>query len=121
MGRTARNRSDREIAKTIALGLPDVEVSHHHNSTEMRVQNKLFASLPAQSKVVLVKCVGDKLELLTKEQPETYTKARADWLQASLDDIDRATLQALLIDAWLLAAPQALRSIHETRLMNRSE
>jgi hypothetical protein len=118
MGRTAKNRSDREIAKTIALGLPDVEISHHHNATEMRVQNKLFASLPAQGKVVLVKCAGDTLEQLTKEHPETYAKARGDWLQASLDDIDRATLQALLIAAWLLAAPQAIRSIHETRLAN---
>ena len=120
MGRTAKNRSDREIAKTIALQLPDVEVSHHHNSTEIRVQNKLFATLPAQSKVVVVKCSSETLNDLTTQNPETFSKVRGDWLQASLDDIDRATLQTLLIDAWLLAAPPVLRNIHETRLAKLS-
>ena len=96
MGRTGKHRSDREIAKTIALQLPDVEVSHHHNTTEMRVHNRVFATLPAKAKVILL-----------KSKPG---------VEIALDDIDPATLQSLLIESWLAAAPAAVRQLHEAKL-----
>lgn len=97
MGRTGRNRSDREMAKTIALDLPDVEISHHHNSTELRVHNRVFARLPAKRRVL--EC-----------------RSADGWTETALDDVDAAALRAHLIAAWLRAAPADVRSLHEARL-----
>jgi hypothetical protein len=120
MRRTAKNRADREVAKAIALQLPDVELGSHHGKMDIRVHNKIFASFPAEGKVVVLKCTPENLELLTRQSPEIFSKV---WnnkaLQVSLDAIDRATLQALLIDSWLLAAPPAVRRLHELDLAKR--
>jgi hypothetical protein len=97
LGRTAKNKSDREMAKTIALQLPDVEVSHHHNATEMRVHNRVFAKLPARTKVLAV-------------------KAAAGWQELPLEDIDPDRLRELLVEAWLFTAPPAVRALHEAKL-----
>ena len=87
---------------------------------DIRVRNKIFATFPAQSKVVVLKCTPENLELMTKQSPETFSKAGGKtWVQVSLDEIDRATLPTLLIDSWLLAAPQARRRMHEAKLANR--
>jgi predicted DNA-binding protein (MmcQ/YjbR family) len=115
--RTAKNRSDREVAKAIALQLPDVEVGSHHGTMDIRVRHKIFATFPSGTKAVVVKCSPENLELLTRANPAAYSKAWGQtWMQVALDEIDRATLADLLIDAWLLAAPPALRKLHEARL-----
>lgn len=120
MRRTPKNRSDREVAKAIALQLPDVELNSHHGTMDIRVRNKIFATFPAQSKTVVVKCTPENLALMTKQSPETFSKVHGEnWVQVSLDEIDRATLQTMLIDSWLLAAPPALRRMHEAELVNR--
>ncbi len=99
------------------MQLPDVEVGSHHGTMDIRVRHKIFATFPAQSKAVVVKCTPENLELLTRQNPQAFTKAWGQtWMQVVLDEIDRATLEELLIDAWLLAAPPALRKMHETKL-----
>ncbi len=120
MRRTPKNRSDREVAKAIALQLPDVELGSHHGTMDIRVRNTIFATFPAQSKVVVLKCTPENLQLMTAETPEAFSKVRGDtWVQVSLDNIDRPTLQRLLIESWLLAAPPQLRRMHEAELANR--
>ncbi|HET9440912.1 MAG TPA: MmcQ/YjbR family DNA-binding protein [Longimicrobiales bacterium] len=120
MRRTPKNRTDREVAKAIALQLPDVELGSHHGTMDIRVRNKIFATFPAQSKVVVLKCSPENLRLMTAQNPEIFSKAWGEtWVQVALDEIDRPTLQQLLIDAWLLAAPPALRRMHEANLPNR--
>lgn len=120
MRRTPKNRSDREVAKAIALQLPDVELGSHHGTMDIRVRNRIFASFPAQSKVVVLKCSPENLRLMTSQSPETFSKVWGEtWVKVALDEIDRPTLQQLLIDAWLLAAPPALRRLHEGSLANR--
>lgn len=100
MGRTSKNRTDREVAKAIALQLPDVEVGSHHGKMELRVHNRVFATFPAESKLISV-------------------RNEDGWREVSLDDIDRATLQALLIESWLVTAPPAVRRLHEKGLATR--
>ena len=117
MRKNSRNRADREVAKSIALQLPDVEIGSHHGTMDIRVRNKIFATFPAQQKVLVVKCTPDDLAFMTRENPQAFARVWGDiWVQVTLDEIDRATLQTLLIDAWLLAAPPALRKLHEDRL-----
>jgi hypothetical protein len=117
MSRTSRKRTDREVAKAIALQLPDVELNSHHGTMDIRVRNKIFATFPAQAKTLVVKCTPDDLAVMTKQSPQIFSKASGDrWMQVALEEIDRETLETLLIDAWMLAAPPALRKLHETRL-----
>jgi hypothetical protein len=118
--RRPKNRTDREVAKAIALQMPDVELGSHHGTMDIRVRNRVFATFPAQSKFAVLKCTPEKLAAMTAERPEAFAKVRGDaWVQVALDEIDRAQLMALLIEAWALAAPPALRQKHEADLPNR--
>lgn len=100
MARNAKGRSDREVAKAIALDLPDVELASHHGTLDMRVGNRIFATFPADGKVIRLKTAG----------------TGRGWLELPVEDVDRDTLQRLMIDAWLLTAPPALRKIYGPRL-----
>ena len=120
MRKTPNNRTDREVAKAIALQLPDVELGSHHGTMEIRVRNKIFATFPAEGKVVVVRCAPENLVEMTKQNPEAFSKAHGDnWVQAALDKIDRAMLRTLLLESWMLAAPPALRRLHEGQLATR--
>jgi predicted DNA-binding protein (MmcQ/YjbR family) len=120
MRRTPNNRTDREVAKAIALQLPDVELGSHHGTMDIRVRNKIFATFPAEGKVVVLRCRPEDLDHLTKRSPETFSKAWGDtWVKVALDQIDRAMLRTLLVDSWMLAALPALRRFHEGQLHNR--
>jgi hypothetical protein len=120
MGRTPNNRTDREVAKAIALQLPDVELASHHGTMDIRVRNRIFATFPADAKVVVLKCTAESFDHMTKQSPDIFSKARGEtWVKVALDQVDRATLRTLLIDSWLLAAPAELRRIHEGLLTSR--
>jgi hypothetical protein len=97
MGRNAKSRTDREVAKAIALNLPDVELISHHGTLEIRVGNRTFARFPAEGKSV-------------------HLRAKSGWSEESLENLDRDKLQHLMIDAWLLTAPAHLRKIFAERL-----
>jgi predicted DNA-binding protein (MmcQ/YjbR family) len=120
MRRNAKGRADREVAKAIALDLPDVELASHHGTLDMRVGNRIFATFPAEQKVVNLKCSPENLDALVSLQPDVFSAASGKkWLQVSLEHVDRATLEQLMIDAWLLAAPPPLRSLYSERFKQR--
>ena len=102
MGRNARSRSDREVAKAIALDLPDVELTSHHGRLEIRVGNRTFAKFPAEAKAV-------------------HLRSKSGWTEVAIENLDRDTLQNLMIDAWLATAPPALVSMYAERLQNRKQ
>lgn len=117
MGRNAKGRADREVAKAIALDLPDVELATHHGTLDIRVRNKIFATFPAEGKVVQLRCTPEDLTRVTAENPEVFSRFRGDnWMQVSLDHVGRDRLHQLLIDAWMVAAPPALLSLYADRL-----
>jgi hypothetical protein len=120
MGRTSNTRTDREVAKAIALQLPDVELASHHGTMDIRVRNKIFATFPADGKVVMLRCTPENLDNMMKQNPDAFARGRGDtWMQVTLDQIDRALLRTLLIESWLQAAPQSLRQMHEAQLASR--
>lgn len=120
MARNAKNKVDREVAKSIALNLPDVEIGSHHGTMDIRVRNTIFATFPAGTKSLVLKSTPENLEILIKQNPELFSKAWGKtWLKVELDQIDRMALETMLIDAWLLAAPPALRKLHESRFASR--
>lgn len=104
MRRNARNRSDREVAKAIALQLPDVELNSHHGTMDIRVRNRVFATFPAQSKAVVLRCTPEGLAAMVKDNPEAFAKVRGEnWVQVALEQIDRETLEKLLIESHRIA------------------
>ena len=103
MARNAKGRSDREVAKAIALDLPDVELASHHGTLDMRVGNRIFATFPAEGTIIKLKSAG----------------TGKGWLEVAVEDVDRDTLQRLMIEAWLFAAPPRLREIYGARLEGR--
>src|SRR5688500_9744373 len=112
MARNAKRKTDREVAKSIALNLPDVEIGSHHGTLDIRVRNKIFATFPAGEKTLVVKSTADNMDALIKQTPEVFSKAWGQtWLRVDLEQIERDDLEAMLIDAWLLAAPAALRKM----------
>jgi hypothetical protein len=121
MGRKGKGRADREDAKAIALDLPDVELGSHHGTLDIRVRNKIFATFPPDKKIMVVKCAPENLAALVAREPTVFAPAWGDtWMQVTLEEIDRPTLEQLVVDAWLLAAPPALRKLHAARFQNRS-
>jgi hypothetical protein len=116
VGRNAKGRADREVAKAIALDLPDVELASHHGTLDIRVRNRIFATFPADAKVVTLKCTPENLAALVEQQPQVFSEAaRKSWLQVLLEEVDRATLKSLMTEAWMLAAPPALTKLHAGR------
>lgn len=95
--RNAKSRTDREVAKAIALDLPEVELISHHGTLEIRVGNRTFARFPADAKAV-------------------HMRAEKGWAELPLEDLNRDKLQLLMIDAWLLTAPVHLKKIYAERL-----
>ena len=103
MARNARGRTDREAAKAIALDLPGVELTSHHGTLDMRVNNRTFATFPAEMKVVNLRCTPETLAEAITANPDVYARVRGDhWMQVALEKIDRTKLQQLLTDAWKL-------------------
>lgn len=120
MRKTPNNRTDREVAKAIALQLPDVELGSHHGTMDIRVRNKIFATFPADGKVVMLRSAPHSLDILLKQNADAFSKERGDaWIKVQLDQIDRAMLRTLLIESWLQAAPLPLRQMHEGQLASR--
>jgi hypothetical protein len=120
MARNAKRKTDREVAKSIALNLPDVEIGSHHGTLDIRVRNKIFATFPAGEKALVVKSTADSMDALIKQTPEVFSKAWGQtWLRVDLEQIERDDLEAMLIDAWLLAAPPPLRKMFEEKLTAR--
>lgn len=112
-------RINRELAKSIAMELPDVEVGSHHGTMDIRVRNKIFATFPKGTKEMCLKSTPADLDELVKQNPEAFSMVWGDrMLKVDLDRIDRRTLEALLVDSWMLAAPPALRRLYRQKRGN---
>ncbi|HUP88414.1 MAG TPA: hypothetical protein VM100_03655, partial [Longimicrobiales bacterium] len=75
-----------------------------------------FATFPKGTKDMCLKATAEELDVLVKQNPEAFTKVWGDkMLKVDLDQIDRKTLEALILDSWMLAAPPALRKIYEQK------
>lgn len=89
-------RINRELAKSIAMELPDVEVGSHHGTMDIRVRNRIMATFPKGTTDMILRVEGGN---------KTY----------SLEEIDRKTLDTLILAAWTFNAPDALRKIYEAK------
>lgn len=83
-------------------------MGEHHGRLDIRVRNKIFATLPPDGTVVL-KITPENLETLTKLEPGTFGRVWGDrWVGVDPNQLSTKDVRELLFDAWKLAAPKRL-------------
>ena len=76
---------------------------------DLRVRNKIFASLPNDPTMVAVKVAPANLDALVRDDAATFRDVWGGrWVGVALAAVSVDTLQALLEDAWALTAPKSL-------------
>ena len=96
--------------RRIALVLPETHEGSHQGYFDIRVVDKILAGLPPRDvHAVNLKSTAVNVDTLVRADPATYRNARGgSWLGVDLTWVDRATLRALIGEAWALAAPKRL-------------
>jgi hypothetical protein len=105
----AKRRLTQNDARRMALALPEARERAHMGHADLRVRNKIFASLPNDERRVAIKIEPANLDLLTRTDPATFSDVWGGrWVGVDLDRVGRSTLRQLLADAWELTAPKSL-------------
>jgi hypothetical protein len=100
-----------EDVKRIALSLPEAHEGGHMGHADLRVRNRVFASLPADRGMVAIKASAASLDALVQSDPETFRDVWGGrWVGVRLDRVTAAVVRDLLVDAWRLTAPRGLVS-----------
>lgn len=93
----------------MALALPGVHEGAHMGHADLRVSDKIFASLPNDPATVNMKISPANLDILTNSDPETFRNVWGGrWVGIALATVSRDTLRELLEDAWRMTAPKSL-------------
>jgi hypothetical protein len=102
-------RLDQEGVRAFALTLPEAHEGAHQGGPDLRVRNKIFATLPTGTGRVHLKVAPAHLPMLVARAPDVFTSlwgGRA--VGVRLDAIDPAELRQLVVDAYRLVAPKRL-------------
>jgi hypothetical protein len=93
-------------ARRLALALPETRESAHMGTPDLRVRDKIFATLPVKFPgTVNLRVTAANLDALVRRDPETFRDVWGGrWLGVTLARIGRRQLADLLRDAWELAA-----------------
>ena len=95
--------------RQIALALPEVVEAAHFKQPDFRVRNKIFATLPADQRIVCLKTTAANLDALVSVDGETFHDIwRGRWMSIRLDRVSLTLLRELLADSWRLVAPARL-------------
>lgn len=102
-----------EDVRRLALSLPEAEEKSHFGTADFRVRNRIFATLPEDSRAV-VKLTRDQQEMMTGSEPSIFQPVkggwgRHGWTTLVLAAADEVTLKSALTTAWRNVAPAKLR------------
>lgn len=97
-----------EGAKAFALALPEAHQDSHQGRPDLRVRNKIFATLPPDGSLVL-KTTPETFDALMKIDGETFSKVWGErWIGVDVSRLTDEHLAELIADAWKLAATKTL-------------
>lgn len=106
---STRRRITSALVRRLALALPEAFESSHFSRPDFRVRNKIFASLPADGKTVVLRLAPANVDALISADPVAFWNAwRGRWLGVRLDRIALPLLRDLVADAWRTVAPKRL-------------
>lgn len=95
--------------RQLALGLPEAEQSSHMGRPDLRVRNKIFATLPEDGRTVNLKTTPQGLDMLQRDDPEAFRDVWGGrWVGVELGRVAAEEVRELLLEAYCLAAPRAL-------------
>lgn len=106
-----------EEVRRFALSLPEAHEHSHFGRPDLRVRNKIFATLPEDGRTVNLKATPLDLDLLVRSDPEAYRDVWGGrWVGVELSRVAPDTLRSLILDSYCLAAPKRLAaSVQELR------
>ena len=106
MGKRVLTQDD---ARRLALALPEAHEGAHMGHADLRVRNKVFASLPNDPGTVAIKMTPANLDALVASDRATFRDVWGGrWVGVDLSRVTTRTLRELLRDAWELTAPKTL-------------
>ena len=102
-------RLTQDQVRQLALALPETHEGSHMGTADLRVRNKIFATLPAGGLTVNMKMSPENLDALVRSDPAAYQNVWGGrWVGVQLARVTADVLQELLVDAWRLTAPKAV-------------
>lgn len=105
----------------MALSLPEAHEGAHMGHADLRVRDKVFASLPNDRGTAAVKISPASLDALVRADPETFRNAWGGrWVGVRLDRVSRDVMRELLRDAWAMTAPRSLAAPNGLAVPKRS-
>jgi hypothetical protein len=106
-----KRRITQSVVRRLALSLPEAQESSHAGRPDFRVRNRIFATLPPDSRAVVLKCVPANVDALVTTHADVFwNEWHGRWLGVRLDRVTMPLLKELLVDAWCVAAPKRLHS-----------
>jgi hypothetical protein len=107
--RRPRRPPTQSDVRRLALSLPETHEHAHFGRPDLRVRNKIFATLPPDGRTVNLKSTRPNLAALVATDPETFRDVWGGmWVGVDLARVDAEVLRVLVVDAWRLAAPKSL-------------
>ncbi|WP_185981798.1 MmcQ/YjbR family DNA-binding protein [Skermania sp. ID1734] len=100
-----------EIARSLALALPEATEQDHHGMSSFRIRGKIFATVPDPGHLRIM--VGeDEIRACVAEDPhafsELYWGKRLACVTVQLSEVGSKRLSELLTEAWLRKAPASV-------------
>lgn len=104
-------RLTQEGVRAFALALPEAHQASHMGRPDLRVRNKIFATLPQDGRTVNMKTTPQALDMLLRDDTKAFKDVWGGrWVGVELTRVDAAEVRELLVEAYCLAAPRALAS-----------
>ncbi len=103
----------------VALSLPEAHEQPHFDKTSFRVGKRIFATLDAEAKTLVLKIPVDDQEVLLQSHPDVFATnawSAQGWLEARVAALDPDMLREVLEDSWRRIAPKrAIKALEESR------
>lgn len=100
--------------RATALGFPEAEQKSHMGTTDFRVRNKIFATLPEPGRGV-AKLTPEQQAMLTATEPAIFYRLPGGWGDKGWTGIDLAACDATTLKS---ALTMAYRNVAPKRLAN---
>jgi hypothetical protein len=107
---------DLDEAIALALALPGTSVQDHHGIPSLRVQGKIFATVPDEQHLRVMAQEGEILAAVAEDASacsEFWWGSRLAAVLVDLRLVDRRLLEELLGEAWRRKAPRRLVREHD--------
>lgn len=96
-------------ARKIALSLPEAEEKSHFDRPDFRVRNKIFVSLHAAEKRLVVKLGPEEQAMLVESEPKVFAPVPGGWGRKGWTQVaNAAILREAVSRGWRNAAPKTL-------------